>query len=166
MKRFAQEWTLPHAADEVLAHIATEEYLRYRYEHPNALHVSLTVEQNDSQAFSCILHREFAADRVPGFVRKLIGERFTLIQTHRWLRDVAPYQGHARIAIDGMPGGITSDLRVHPHGDDAARFVVNGEIDSKLPLIGGRIEAMLLSRVEENFAESMEAIQNFIRERR
>lgn len=164
MKRFTHSTELPAAAADVVATVSTEAYLRYRYEDASLDEFRLDVLQDDADAFECRVTRSGRPARLPAFAAKMLGERATLVQTTRWERAGEPYRGEVALWLEGLPGRISGTLTLSDSGPDRSRLAADGRIEVDIPLLGRRIEALLVERAEEGFAASAEAIARYIRE--
>ncbi len=163
MQKFKNSIDLPAAADEVVTLITTEEYLRFRYEDVQVQNFSLTIEQNDSQAFSYSLVREIdMAGKVPKMARKIVGDSMTVTQQQRWDRSAEPYPGTMTVEAQGLPGSISAATEVVAVSANSSRLVVNGEVYVSIPLVGGQLEKLLVSRIEESFFQSGETVIEYI----
>lgn len=163
MQKFKNSIDLPAAAAEVVKLITTEDYLRFRYEDHQVKNFSLTIEQDDSTAFSYSLLREIdMAGKVPKMARKIVGDSMTVTQQQRWDRSSEPYPGTMTVEAQGLPGSISAATEVVAVSDNSSRLVVNGEVNVSIPLVGGQLEKLLVSRIEESFFQSGETVIEYI----
>ena len=163
MQKFKNSIDLPASAEDVVKLITTEEYLRFRYEDAKVRNFSLAVEQDDSKGFSYSLVREIdMAGKVPKMARKIVGDSMTVTQHQRWDRNAAPYPGTMTVEAQGLPGSISAATEVVAVSATTSRLVVNGEVRVSIPLVGGQLEKLLVSRIEESFFESGETVIEYI----
>ncbi len=162
MQAFNHDCVLPATAAKVLAAIASEDYLRFRYADEDGHELHIQVEQDDAQAFVCVLTRSGSSEKLPGFARKLVGERLTMIQHQRWDRDTTPYRGHLRVQLEGLPGHVHTELRLSDNADGTATLAAHGELEARIPLLGRQIEKMLIGRAQETFRKSTQAIREYV----
>ena len=162
MQSFEHRTTLPAPTADVIAAITTREYLLFRYEDPELHHLHIEISQNDEEGFACTVSRSGSTDKLPGFVRKVAGEHLTLIQDQSWNGRQAPVDGHLHIHLEGLPGHVHVDLKLDDVGNGQSEMQAHGQVVAKIPLLGGRIEKMLVGRAEEAFAKSAEAISEYL----
>lgn len=76
---------------------------------------------------------------VPAFARKIIGSTTRAIQIEEWSD-----HHHASLVIEtpGMPGSMSGTITIEPSGSHATE-VVELDIKSGVPLIGGRLEKIM-----------------------
>jgi hypothetical protein len=162
MQRFEQSCVLPADAATVIAAISTEAYLRYRYADVSLHEFRIEISQDDASGFACVVTRRGSTAKLPGMVRKLAGDSLTMTQSQDWDRKTHPYQGRLNMALEGIPGHINTRMSLVDNGDGSSTLQVRGEMEARIPLFGGQIEKMLLSRVEEAFDNSAQAIRAYI----
>lgn len=76
---------------------------------------------------------------VPGFAKKVIGERTTVIQEEDWS---SPVSAGVRVTIPGKPGDINGTVAIL--ADDAGvKERVDLHISVGIPLVGGKLEGLL-----------------------
>jgi len=80
---------------------------------------------------------------LPGFATKVIKPTNTMEQIDRW---DAPdtdgsHNGTFTIEVKGAPVKVAGNMSLEPTADGGTRHTVNGKLDVKVPLIGGKIAA-------------------------
>jgi hypothetical protein len=85
--------------------------------------------------------RTLPTDRIPELFRAAVGSELTLVQTEEWARPGpdGARTGQLHIEVPGLPLTLTGALSLSPDGD-GTRYLVDGELKAKVPLIGGKIE--------------------------
>lgn len=163
MRKFNQSHQLLASAQRVIDLITSEDYLRYRYEDPQLMGFKLDISRDDEQAFACSIERVVdPGDKLPGVARRLVGDRFSVVQTTDWSRQGPPFKGTMKVTIPGMPGSITNNLLLSEVDDQCSCIETHGNIEVRIPLAGGQIERMLGGVAEETFAVSMRTINEYI----
>jgi hypothetical protein len=83
---------------------------------------------------------------VPAFARKIIGATTRAVQREEWSDHQA-----ATLVIEtpGMPGSMSGTITIEPSGKKAVE-VVELEIRSGVPLIGGRLEKLMADLVRKS----------------
>jgi hypothetical protein len=95
----------------------------------------------------------------PSFLRRFVPADGTVLQTDTW----GPEQDGVRagtweVDLGGAPGAIGGRYRVEPAGT-GSRWVVQGEVAVRVPLVGGRAEAFLAPLVETLLARQAEVLR-------
>jgi len=80
-----------------------------------------------------------ASKGVPSFAKKFVGEEITIVQTETW---GSPIAADVTVAIPGKPGEARGTTVVAATGDGTTVTVVL-DIKVGLPLVGGKIEALI-----------------------
>ena len=163
MRKFNQSHELAAPAEQVIDLVTREDYLRFRYEDPRLLGFKLDIEQDSATAFACNIERVVSpGNKIPSVAKRMVGERFSVVQRTEWSRKGPPYQGLLRVTIPGMPGKIESQLTLVAVDSERCRIDNSGSIEVKIPLAGGQIERLLGGVAEETFDESMQSISDYI----
>ena len=159
MQEFSGSLEFAASADDTVALVATEEYMRKRYEEPDLLAFEMEIERDDDDAFECVMRRTFAlTDGVPKMIRRVVGSRFTMIQEHRWTRKGPVYASHGTLRVDGAPGEVKVNVKVEPLTESTCQLNYNGTISAGVPIIGKQIEKFLLERVDKSVEASFSAM--------
>ena len=163
MKKFADHCDLNASMDDVAGAIMSEDYLRFRYDSEYTVEFELDIRQDDEHGFSYKLRRELdIGNRVPRVVRNLIGDSFAVVQEAVWKREGNEYRGTAKLTADRFRGGIDIDIVIRAQDENHCRLSFDGRLKAEVPLIGGQLERMMVDRVSDNFAESVEAIEGYL----
>ena len=162
MQQFESDCELPQSAAEVLAAIATEQYLRYRYDEDGIENFVLEIRSDTRQRFESFVSRSLKTDRLPAVARKIAGDSMTLLQNQHWDRSTTPYRGELRMQLEGLPGHIVTRLQLIDNGDGTSTLRGQGEVLAKIPLLGKQIEKMMIGKVGEGFERSADAIREYL----
>lgn len=78
---------------------------------------------------------------LPGFASKVLKPTNTMVQVDRWSeRDLdGARDGDFDIEVKGAPVKVHGTMRIEPTADGGTRHIVEGKIEVKVPLIGGKI---------------------------
>ncbi len=87
-----------------------------------------------------------AADRVPGFARRFVGDEIRILQEERW---TSPTHGDVTVTIPGSPGRIAGTADVVASGSGVLETVVL-EISVGIPLVGGKIESLIGEKLQKS----------------
>ena len=98
---------------------------------------------------------------LPGFVRKVIGDRMEWLEERRWVHaqrghdwEIRPQAARGRVSAQGI-------YRITAEGEGRCIRRLSGDFEVRLPVVGPRLEAFLVRQTEESF----EASATFIRAR-
>lgn len=80
-----------------------------------------------------------AAQGIPGFARKFVGDEINIVQTEDWL---SPAKGDIHVAIPGKPGEM-SGTALLTEDPDGVTETVNLAVKVNIPLAGGKIEGLI-----------------------
>ncbi|WP_300678507.1 DUF2505 domain-containing protein [Nocardioides sp.] len=98
-----------------------------------------------------------ATDKVPSFARKLVGESLTIVQREQW----SPTNATVEITVPGKPGGATGTFTL-TESDGTTTQRVMLEISAKVPLVGGKVEAMIRELLLKALAKESQAGQEWL----
>ena len=87
-------------------------------------------------------------DDVPAFARKIAGETVTAVQSESWADDA--YEADFSVQPRGVPFSITGTRRLVEDGD-ATLDIFEGEAHARVPLIAGKLEAILRDKLVEGW---------------
>ncbi|MDX1496757.1 MAG: DUF2505 domain-containing protein [Salinisphaeraceae bacterium] len=164
MKKFSDYCDLAASMEDVAGAIMSEDYLRYRYDSEFTTSFELDIKQDNEQGFAYSLRRELdVGSKVPRVVRNLVGDSFVVLQEASWQRNGDEYLGKAKLSAERFKGGIDIDIIIQPQGKEQCRLSFEGRLKAEVPLIGGQLERMMVDRVSDNFAESIEAIEGYLK---
>jgi hypothetical protein len=86
---------------------------------------------------------------IPSFAQKLVGETIHLKQREEWTGNQATFE----LTIPGKPGHLRGTVTVEPDGDGAVERL-DGEARASIPLVGGKIEKLLVDLVTHSLERS------------
>ena len=79
------------------------------------------------------------ADDIPGFARKIVGDRINVVQREEW---TSADHADLRVTIPGKPGQMVGSIDLAEDGGVTTE-TVDCEITVHLPLVGGRPEKLI-----------------------
>ena len=88
---------------------------------------------------------------IPSFAQKLVGDTIQLVQREEWTGNHATFE----LTIPGKPGHLRGTVVVEPDGAGAVERV-SGEAKASIPLVGGKIEKLLVDMVTQSLERSQE----------
>jgi hypothetical protein len=93
----------------------------------------------DGGGMKVVVDQVQAADGIPGFAKKFVGDEIQLVQTERW-SDIE--NAVVDVTIPGKPGRMSGTITLRESGGTTTE-TVEMEIKVSIPLVGGRIESLI-----------------------
>jgi hypothetical protein len=103
-----------------------------------ALRKTVTVGQ-DGGGMKVVVDMVQAAQGIPGFAKRFVGDEIQLVQTERW-SDIE--NARVEVVIPGKPGQMSGTLALRESGGTTTE-TVEMEIRVSIPLVGGKIESLI-----------------------
>jgi Protein of unknown function (DUF2505) len=104
----------------------------------HALRKTVSVGQ-DGGGMKVVVDMVQAADGIPGFAKRFVGDEIQLVQTERW-SDIE--NARVEVVIPGKPGQMSGTLALRESGGTTTE-TVDMEIRVGIPLVGGKIESLI-----------------------
>ncbi|MGZ4427634.1 MAG: DUF2505 domain-containing protein [Nocardioidaceae bacterium] len=93
----------------------------------------------DGAGMRVVVDQTQPAHGIPQFAKKFVGEEIQIVQTESWSD---PAGADLEVAIPGKPGHLKGTVRLTGNGSSTTESVA-GEIKVHIPLIGGKLEALI-----------------------
>ena len=90
-----------------------------------------------------------AAQGIPGFARKFIGDEINIVQTEDW---TTREKGNISLVIPGKPGEITGTALL-TEDPDGTTETVNLSAKVNIPMVGGKIEGLITDLISKGLRE-------------
>lgn len=154
---FEKSTTYPVDVETAMDHFASGERTKARYEARGEQEVEV-LESGRTDDGARIVTRRVSEIDLPGFAKKALGSTNTVTQTDVWTGpdDEGGYDGKWSLEVKGAPVKTGGTMRLDPVGDDECRYTVTGEVDVKVPLVGGKIAGFLEDRAQKLLDKEME----------
>ena len=104
----------------------------------HALRKTVSVGQ-DGGGMKVVVDMVQAADGIPGFAKRFVGDEIQLVQTERW-SDIE--NARVEVVIPGKPGQMSGTVSLRESGGTTTE-TVEMEIRVSIPLVGGKIESLI-----------------------
>jgi hypothetical protein len=95
--------------------------------------------QSDGDGMTVEIDQVQAAQGIPGFAKKFVGEEINIVQTEDWTQ---PEKGNIVVAIPGKPGEMTGTAHL-TEDPDGTTETINLNVKVNIPLVGGKIEGLV-----------------------
>jgi hypothetical protein len=106
-----------------------------------------------------VIEQVHSTRTLPGFVQRLVGDEIVLRQTERW-------DGEHRAAVDvvvpGKPVEVRGTSALAPDGDGATRRSVDLTVRVSVPLVGGKVEALVRDMVGAALGVEQQTAQEWL----
>ena len=104
----------------------------------HALRKTVSVGQ-DGGGMKVVVDMVQAAEGIPGFAKRFVGDEIQLVQTERW-SDIE--NARVEVVIPGKPGQMSGTVALRESGGTTTE-TVEMEIRVSIPLVGGKIESLI-----------------------
>lgn len=143
-------------SDSVIRMFTDKDYFQRKYEIQGARDIKLLDCRNDDpDDFSVQFERKVPAEvKVPSFARKFVPELMTVTQRDSW--NASAKTGRLDIELKGVPGDIVCHMHLEDT-DSGCDLVMDWEISSNVPLVGGKLEKVLWEDLRGKMASDTEA---------
>ncbi|HEU4812565.1 MAG TPA: DUF2505 domain-containing protein [Nocardioides sp.] len=139
-KRLTHELTYDAPADAVAAMLADPAFREEVCDVQGVLRRTVTVDGDAaSGAMDVTVDQVQAADGIPSFAKKFVGDEINIVQQETW---TSPTQGDITVTIPGKPGEMSGTVRLTESGGTTTETVAL-DIRVGIPLVGGKIEGLI-----------------------
>ena len=141
---FSGDQSYDAAVDDVFALFTDPEVVRARYEAAGDRDIEILEcgpqGGPNGEVFVIRTARTVDVD-LPGFARKVLKPTNTMIQTDTWsARDLdGARDAYFEIEVKGSPVKVSGEARIEPAVGGGTRHTVEGKLDVKVPIVGGKI---------------------------
>jgi Protein of unknown function (DUF2505) len=140
--------TSPHPADEIYATMVDPDFLQARLAAIGGPGAALLEHHADGEGARYRLRHGIDPKAVPSVVRSVMPSNITIERTERWTRrDGGHYLGDVDVAISGAPGSVAGGMRLRDVPDEGSELQVRVDVTVKVPLIGGKIEGVVVEQL-------------------
>jgi hypothetical protein len=141
--RFHHEIRYDASPDDVYA-MLSEPTFRERVCAAQHAHDSEVDIAPDGDGMKVVVDQKRPADGIPQFARKFVGDEIHIKQVEDWSDRSA---AKLSVEIPGKPGHLRGTVGVAGDGEGTVE-TVTGEITVKIPLVGGKLEALIADLLE------------------
>lgn len=118
--------------------------------------VEVVEKKKTEQQLKIVITREVDIDGIPGFAKKFVNPRNTVISTDEWNdRGDGTYGGGFVLDTKGVPIELSGDTNIESAGDGQSLYTVVLHISVKVPIIGGKLadfgKKIALAQLEHEF---------------
>ncbi|RPA66296.1 DUF2505 domain-containing protein [Gordonia oryzae] len=138
--------TSPHSTRQVFDAFAATTYWHDRYA---AFGSSMTLDEldrtstPDGESVRLVMTEDLRADRLPSVIARVYPGELKVRTTEHWqVGGDDRVHGTIEITVLGAPGSGRGHARIEP-ASGGSRMVVDGTVEVRLPLVGGRVESAI-----------------------
>ena len=133
--------------ERLLDMMRDQEYWPAKYEALGELEFTLQEFARDGDALSVTSRRVVPAD-LPGFAKKIVGDKTVVVQSERWRKDGTGYTCDFDVTLDKVPGGMTGWMKIVAVGESESDWILEYRIKVGIPLVGGKFEGVMKGETE------------------
>jgi hypothetical protein len=139
VRSFEHVNSYPASAAEVLEMLTSQEFREHVCTYQEALEHTVRIVR-DGSVTEVEITRTQSMKGAPSIATKVVGDTVRIVQRERWTgADTAELV----MEIPGKPGHLRGTIRLVPNYDGGTDEVFRGEVKVGVPLVGGRLEAMI-----------------------
>ena len=149
--------------ETVIEAFTDPEFYEAKFEGVGARKVEVLSSDQDDDVFTVETRRDVPLE-VPGFLKKVLGEWNTMLQSERWARDDEPNGlNEPDTSGERVPAKMTRTISRTPPAEGCLNEVAI-PINAPDPHLGGKLEAFIAESTAENLAAEYEFIQAYLEE--
>ena len=138
MKKLSKQLTYDASADAVAAMLDDPAFREAVLERQRVKRGSVDIDGDVAR-----IEQVRSGDDIPSFARKFVGDEIVIVQTETW---TSAHGADVELAIPGKPGEAVGTLALVESGDTTTE-TVELDVSVRIPLVGGKIEAMIADMV-------------------
>lgn len=141
----------PVSADTLFQTMTDRSFYERRFEMSGVddYHFEAFDRQGDQLVIRVVRDVALKAGAVPGWARKFAGKPQRLVQEFIWTcSDRPPYRARYRFSVGNVPVDVQGRIEISDQNGKAEQRI-EVEVDSRVPLIGGKIAAFAGEKVEK-----------------
>lgn len=136
-KRLVHEMAYDAPVERVLEMLADPAFREEVCDYQRVIRHDVTVTPTDG-GFDVRIDQYQAAEGIPSFAKKLVGDEINIVQTESW----SGASGDVVVTIPGKPGDMTGTASVKASGSGSVE-TVDLTIKVNIPLVGGKVEGLV-----------------------
>jgi hypothetical protein len=146
-RRIAHRATWDASAQDVYTVLVDEDHLKARLAELGGNDPALLEHTVDASGARLRLRHSVPVEFLPSAIRRFTGDDLVLDRVETWRpRDGGGYDGTFEVTVRGLPGSLSGTQRLGDDGDGSVTEV-DGEAAVSVPMVGGRIEGVVVEQV-------------------
>lgn len=149
-----------HPLSKVWTAFSDPEFYQAKFEGIGHRNVEVVSTESADEEFCIEVSREVPLE-VPAFLRGMLGEWNTLLQTERWMAARGGYANELQIEARGVPANMTGTMSLSGNGKGSVNEIAI-TIRASVPLIGGKVEQFIARDTEATLDAEYEFIRSYL----
>lgn len=160
--RIEERSDFDHEPEALMTLITDRDYFLRKYRNLGADRIEVEECVDDGDRFAITVRQRVPQHTpLPGFIRRLVGDRIAITQTDTWQRSLR--RGRIDIVVASAPVAIAVDLQLAPRAG-GSRLTLAFDIDARVPLLGGRVEQFLAGDVVQRMRDDLDETRRLLAE--
>jgi hypothetical protein len=145
-KKLTETMTFDATCADVFAMMTHEDYVAKKIEGTGGSDATINVVKQGSDVV-VEAGRNLPA-QVPSFMKSFVGDAIRVDEVDRWspADDLGARTAQVTINFAGTPASATGTLDLRP-ASDGAEVIVNFDVKASVPLVGGKIEGVIVEQI-------------------
>lgn len=158
--RINLEHKFSKGVDKVWAMYADRAFFEAKYKATGCTNIEVLDYKKSDKGFSITVRYDSKSDApLPDFAKKFMAERITVTQTDAW--DAGSKTGKITTELKGVPMKLSAEMKLEAAGKGSVTKMV-WTLASGIPLVGGKLEAILGEDVKIKSARDEQASQKLL----
>lgn len=154
MATVSLEFSLPASIETVFDRLTDPDYLVERSLELGELSADCEVEESGKEVV--ITMRREVERKLPAVLARLFSPRQTVELVERWNTAGRVHKGSYRLSVLGQPVTVSATLELKAAGAGKSLYTVSHSAKASIPLVGGKVEAFILSQTEAGARAELE----------
>lgn len=144
---FRTELAYDASPDEVFTMLADPAFREQVAQAQEVVSVDVRITPGD-EGFSLVSTQEQNTQGLPAIAKKFAGDTTKVVVTEDW---ASRTRGRVTITAPGKPTTVGGTVSLAPDGDGTVQ-VVELDVKVKVPVLGGKLEKLLVDSIEKGYA--------------
>ena len=147
MKRVSHTLTYPGTTvDEVFAMYADPTFRKAVADYQHVVDFACEITPGNP-GMTVRLEQAHGTDRIPGFVRKLVGDEIRFVQDETWS---SPSSAEIQVTIPGKPGEMAGTETL-AQTEAGVEQTIDLRVEVTMPFVGGKVEDLIAGFLDKAF---------------
>lgn len=160
MQTFIHEQRYSHPVDVMLENLTDLEFLQKQHAEQGHQDVLISSRgQGEQKPHFRVSYSDVPRIELPDFARRFVPGRAHVERTVEW--DLTRKAGVIRVNPKGVPATMEGDMELRDLGGECA-IVVSWKVHCGIPLLGGKVERLLIESVKQGARLEWEATERLL----
>lgn len=159
--KFEDKHVLDKPAATVIKMYSDQKFFERKYAAVGAWDIVVLECSKDDKTFriKCRYTIKASATQIPAAIQKFVGGTTHITQTDTW--DLKALTGRLDVEVKGAPVKVTADMVLKDEGQGAVNLM-KWNVSSSIPLIGGKLEQMIVDDIKAKSAADVAASRKIL----